>query len=135
MRILLDECLPAEFADELKGHHVSTVQQEGWSGLENGALLEQASTRFSVFITVDKHIQSTGELPGQLAVITLRARANRIEALRPLVPQVLDLLRMIRPGTFETVWFMTTECSERSPSWQAVDVRPAATRAAVPRLV
>ena len=55
MRILLDECLPAEFADELKGHDVSTVQQEGWSGLENGALLEQASRGFSVFITVDKH--------------------------------------------------------------------------------
>lgn len=122
MRILLDECLPAEFADELKGHQVSTVQQEGWSGLENGALLEQASTRFPVFITVDKHIQGTRKLPGQLAVITLRARSNRIEALRPLVPQVLDLVRTIRPGSFETVWFMTTECSEQSPSWGTVDV-------------
>ena len=32
----LDECPPRELADELVGHEVRTVQQEGWSSLENG---------------------------------------------------------------------------------------------------
>ena len=59
MRILLDECLPAELANELAGHEVRTVQQEGWSSLENGALLSFASGHFSVFITIDKHIERT----------------------------------------------------------------------------
>jgi hypothetical protein len=103
VRILLDECLPAELADELVGHEVRTVQEEGWSSLENGALLSLASGQFSVFITVDKHIERTQQLPSDLAVVTLRARTNRIESLRPLVPEVLRILRGIRPGSFVRV--------------------------------
>ena len=103
MRILLDECLPAEFADELTGHEVRTVQQEGWSGFENGELLQRAATRFAVFITVDKRIQVTQKVPETLAVITLRARTNRIESLRPLVALTLTTIVSIRPGTFERV--------------------------------
>jgi predicted nuclease of predicted toxin-antitoxin system len=100
VRILLDECLPAELADELVGHDVRTVQQEGWSSLENGALLSLAARRFSVFITVDKHIERTQQLPPELAVVTLRALTNRIESLRPLVPEVLRVLQDIRRGSF-----------------------------------
>jgi hypothetical protein len=59
VRILLDECLPRELADELVGHEVRTVQQEGWSSLENGALLLRASGTFSDFITIDKNIERT----------------------------------------------------------------------------
>jgi len=103
VRILLDECLPRELAKELIGHEVRTVQEEGWSSLENGALLQRASGTFSVFITIDKHIERTQRLPANLAVLTLRARANRIESLRPLVPEVLRALKRIRPGSFARV--------------------------------
>ena len=103
MRILLDECLPRELADELVGHEVRTVQQEGWSSLENGALLSRASGTFSVFITIDKHIERTQRLPANLSVVTLRARTNRIESLRPLVPELLRVLKDIRPGSFVRV--------------------------------
>jgi hypothetical protein len=82
VRILLDECLPAELADELVGHEVRTVQQAGWSSCENGALLSLASG---------------------LAVVTLRARTNRIDSLRPLVPEVLRVLKDIRPGSFDRI--------------------------------
>ena len=103
MRILLDECLPRELADEFAGHEVRTVQQEGWSSLENGALLLRASSTFSVFITIDKHIERTQRLPANLAVVTFRARTNRIESLRPLVSEVLRVLKSIRPGSFVRV--------------------------------
>ncbi len=100
MRILLDECLPAELAAELVGHEVRTVQEAGWSSFENGALLSLASGQFSVFMTVDKHIERTQKLPADLSVITLRARTNRIESLRPLIPEVLRVLKNIRPGSY-----------------------------------
>ena len=58
----------------------------GGVSLENGALLSLASGKFSIFLTVDKHIERTQQLPANLAVVTLRARTNRIESLRPLVP-------------------------------------------------
>jgi len=103
VRILLDECLPRELADELVGHEIRTVQQEGWSSLENGTLLLRASGTFSVFITIDKQIERTQQLPANLAVVTLRARTNRIESLRPLVPEVLRVLKDIRPGSFVRV--------------------------------
>ncbi len=103
MRILLDECLPVELSEELVGHEVRTVQQEGWSSLENGALLALASGQFSVFLTVDKQIERTQKLPPDLSVITLRARTNRIESLRPLVPEILRVLKDIRPGSFVRV--------------------------------
>ena len=79
------------------------MQQEGWSSLENGALLLRASGTFLVFITIDKQIERTQRLPANLAVVTLRARTNRIESLRPLVPDLLRVLRDIRPRSFARV--------------------------------
>ncbi|MCZ6753498.1 MAG: DUF5615 family PIN-like protein [Acidobacteria bacterium] len=103
MRILLDECLPQELADELAGHEVSTVQQEGWSGIENGELLRRASGKFGAFLTDDKHLQRTQDLPPDLALVTIKARSNRIQTLRPLVPELLKALESARPGTFVRV--------------------------------
>ena len=53
MRVLLDEQLPRQLAPFLVGHKVRTVQQEGWAGLGNGDLLEQAQAAgFDLFLTV-----------------------------------------------------------------------------------
>lgn len=81
MRILPDECLPRELAGELVGHEVQTVQQERWSSLENGELLRLASGKFEVFITIDKHIERAQQAPADVAIVTIRARTNRIESL------------------------------------------------------
>ena len=56
-----------------------------------------------IIITIDKQIERTQRLPANLAVVTLRARTNRIDSLRPLVPEVLRVLKDIRPGTFVRV--------------------------------
>jgi hypothetical protein len=103
VRILLDECLPSELADELVNHEVRTVQQVGWSSIDNGALLRRAASAFDIFITIDKHIERLHRVPATLAVITIRARANRIQVLRPLVPELLRVVAGIRPGTSERV--------------------------------
>jgi hypothetical protein len=43
MRILLDEQLPRQLAQEIPNHEVRTVQQQGWAGLGNGELLRRAA--------------------------------------------------------------------------------------------
>lgn len=48
MRILLDESLPRRLIRELSGHAVSTVTDNGWSGLENGELLRTAANRLGI---------------------------------------------------------------------------------------
>ncbi len=44
MRILLDECLPKKLKRGLLGHAVKMVQEMGWSGRKNGALLSVAAS-------------------------------------------------------------------------------------------
>jgi predicted nuclease of predicted toxin-antitoxin system len=99
MRILLDESLPRTLALELTGHETQTVQKRGWAGLKNGELLRTASHEFQVLLTGDQNLefqQNIATLP--IAVIVLVAVSNRIETLRPLVPELLEALKVIRPG-------------------------------------
>lgn len=74
-------------------HQVSTVTEQGWSGVKNGKLLELASATFDCFVTVDKNLsfqQNLHELP--IPVIVLHARSNKLEHLKPLLPGLRNLL-------------------------------------------
>ena len=98
MRILLDECLPRIMARELAGHEVRTVTQAGWSGIDNGELVNLASREFDVFVTIDQRLDQERQIPETLAVITLEASTNRIESLRPLIPAILRSLTTVKAG-------------------------------------
>jgi len=101
MRILLDESLPRDLGREISGHEVTTVQQAGWAGFENGELLRRAVQRFDVLVTGDQNIenqQNPALLP--IPVILLVAPNNRIEALRPLVPELLQALAGVASPRF-----------------------------------
>lgn len=83
MRVLIDESLPVELAEELADFDVATVHGQGWLRLRNGVLLRAAvSAGFSVILTADTD---------------LRVR-NRIEDLRPLVPKIIAALAVVQPG-------------------------------------
>ncbi|MEX2273920.1 MAG: DUF5615 family PIN-like protein [Vicinamibacterales bacterium] len=104
MRILLDESLPRPLRDALIGHEVSTVQEESWTSLGNGALLRQASATFDVLLTADRNIefqQNVTALP--IAVVVLVAESNRLESLEPLVSDLLEVLKTLRPKTLVRV--------------------------------
>ena len=101
MRILLDECVPARFRRELPGHEIQTVPQVGWASISNGKLLGlvAASGKFDVFLTVDKnlpHQNKTKTLP--FAIVVLRAKSNRLSAIRPFAPEILRRLPEFQPG-------------------------------------
>jgi predicted nuclease of predicted toxin-antitoxin system len=98
VRILLDECLPRQLAKELPEHEVITVQKAGWPGTKNGQLLKKMSGRFEVFLTIDKRLAHEQEIPTDVAVITVRARSNRIQDLRPLVPELRRIIAEAKPG-------------------------------------
>jgi hypothetical protein len=77
-----------------------TVQQQGWAGLGNGALLiRAAASGFEVFITADQNIwfqQNLTALPLVLAVLV--APSTALEDLVPLIPSLLQAIRNARPG-------------------------------------
>jgi Domain of unknown function (DUF5615) len=104
VRILLDESLPRPLSLLLAGHTVSTVAREGWTSLTNGALLRRAALTFDVVLTADQNIefqQNLSTLP--VAVLILVADSNRLEALEPLVPQIIEALNSLTPKTLRRV--------------------------------
>jgi len=99
MRVILDECLPRRLGVELSGHLVSTVAQASWAGIANGKLLARIQDIYDAFITVDKNLpaqQKTAAL--SFGVIVLRAPSNKLDDLKPLVPQILAALSSLQPG-------------------------------------
>ncbi len=97
MKVLLDENLPHNLRQMLNGHDVYTVAYMGWAAVANGALLRAAAgAGFDVFLTMDAGVeyqQYAAALP--LAVVVMRAKSNRLDEIRPLLPAVL--------ATFETL--------------------------------
>jgi hypothetical protein len=100
VRILIDESLPRELAEELGIPEVTIVTEAGWSGLTNGALLRRAEAAgFAVLLTADQNLPYQQNVPASgMAVIVLKAHRNRIQDLRPLIPGILQTLRLISPG-------------------------------------
>lgn len=100
MRVLLDENVDRRLRRTFdKGHDVLTAVERGWSGKENGELLDLARREFDVFVTTDKgipHQQNVIRL--DLAFILLDARSNSFEDLAPLMEQVNGLLGEARLG-------------------------------------
>jgi Domain of unknown function (DUF5615) len=104
MRVLLDECLPRKLRQELGGHDVRTAQEEGWTGLKNGALLQAAAGRFDVLLTVDRNIAFQQNLQGlQSAIIAMVATNNRLRDLRPLMSEVRKTLSQVKSGEVRRV--------------------------------
>ena len=89
MRLLLDECVPKRLKRELLGHEVQTVQDMGWAGIKNGALLTLSDGQFDALLTVDQGIEYQQNLSGlTISVVVMLATSNDVDDLRPLLPGV-----------------------------------------------
>lgn len=99
MRILIDECLDWRLCRALINHHCSSVRAEGWTGLTNGKLLENAQHQFDVFLTADRNLRFQQNLETfDIAVVVLEAVSNRLIDTLQLMPQAQTIVEMIQPG-------------------------------------
>lgn len=86
-------------AREIAGHEVTTTQQRGWSGTENGRLLELAAAEFDMFLTVDRNLSfQQPVITFDIAVVVLCAASHRISDLKALVPEMLEALPETKSG-------------------------------------
>ena len=93
MKILLDECVDRRLARDLAGHSVATVPRRGWAGIKNGDLLALTEKEFDAFITVDRKLAKQQDLAEfDIAVVLIRSGSNRLEDIRPLVPEILGAI-------------------------------------------
>jgi len=101
-RALLDEQLPRDLAPALGGVLAETVHDRHWDGLQNGELLRRAAGEYDVFVTMDRnlpHQQTLSVLP--LGIVIVRARSNRMQHLRPLIPAIVAAIDVVKPGQVE----------------------------------
>jgi predicted nuclease of predicted toxin-antitoxin system len=105
MKILLDECIPRKFRYSLPDHECHTVPEAGLAGKKNGALLGLAeSAGFEIFVTMDKGLEYEQNLAGRsLAILILRAKSNRLADLLPLVPDLLNTVKLARQGEIHRI--------------------------------
>ena len=103
--VLSDESLPKPIRRELPGHQAFTVQQRGWSSTKNGALLRTAEAAgFEAFLTADQSMQYQQNLTGsKLRIIVFAALSNRLEHIRPLLPEAVAALREMALGELRVI--------------------------------
>ncbi len=99
-RVLLDENLPRQLADELADHQTSTVAQAGWKGVVNGELLRRAEAAgFEVLVTADRNRQHQQTLAGRaFGVVVVWPRRLKMEFLIPLAPALRDAVATVEAG-------------------------------------
>ena len=104
MKVLLDECVAHYLKPDFATHEVLTVAEAGFKGLKNGRLLQAASGQYDVLVTVDQNLQYQQNLKTlAVAVVVLKAKRSTYPMLKPLMPQVLEILENIKPGEIVVV--------------------------------
>ena len=78
---------------------IMTVQELGWAGITNGALLQLADEQFDVLITSDQNLKYQQNLANrQLAIVQLPT--NQVPLVTKLAPKIQQTLNVIKTGEF-----------------------------------
>ena len=103
MRIVLDENLPRPLVRIFgPGHQVATVQDLGFAGMANGALLAQLEGNHDVFVTADKNLRYQQNLTGRnLAIVELPT--NRLPVLTTMTAAIVSAVTSAIPGSYTQV--------------------------------
>ena len=88
-RVLFDEDMPRQLRRDLPDFEIRTVQEEGWSSIQNGELLRRAAMTFDVMVTADQRLQYQQNISQfEIGVVVVMAPDTRLPHLRTLVPQL-----------------------------------------------
>ena len=98
-RVLFDENMPHKLRRDLPEFTVSTVQEEGFSGLRNGDLLSRAAGRFDVLVTLDQRLRYQQNLSAlRIGIVVIEMPDTRLVHVRALVPQLRQAIADIAVG-------------------------------------
>lgn len=87
MKILLDEGGPKIIQKRLSQLSISNVEEMGWRGIKNGALLDLMAGQFQILITTDKNLASQQNLKKrQISLVILPT--NDVPSVIGPLPQI-----------------------------------------------
>ncbi len=102
-RVLVDECVPRPVHGLLIGFQVRSVQDMGWTGVKNGALIGLAAPDFDAIFTVDRDFGSTYAGAPPVGIVILQIGSTDPVKLRPHMPAVCEALAAVRRGEIKRV--------------------------------
>ena len=99
MKLLIDECLDVRLRHHSPEHDARTVDYMGWKSIGNGSLIALARQEFDIFITRDQSIPEQQSITAEeIPIIIIYPRSDSLKDMIPLVPQVVEVLPIIRRG-------------------------------------
>ena len=104
MKVLLDECVPSPLRKVLSNHQVVTIDELGWKGIKNGALVAKAVGRFDALITADKNLRYQQNLSAR-GIAILELPTNHWPTLRRYVSEIQRALDALKPNEYVTLTF------------------------------
>jgi len=83
---------------------VSTVQKEGWAGVENGDIINNVESRFDVLLLADKNLRYQQNLSGRkIALVELPT--NRWPMLKQMASRMVKAIEKAEPGSYTILEF------------------------------
>src|SRR5947207_5295975 len=99
MRILLDECVDPRVKLLFGDLEASTVHEQRWDALEDGALLTAAQQEFDVLVTIDGGIEHQQNLAKfRIGVVVAHVPKNQLSDYRVLEKELRSAVQRVRPG-------------------------------------
>ena len=97
MKILLDEGVPNVIQRRLTKLSISNVEEMGWRGIKNGALLDLMAGQFQVLITTDKNLPFQQNLrKRQVSAVIIPS--NDVPSVIALLAEIERAVATITPG-------------------------------------
>ena len=98
-KIILDENLPIAFRHFLPEFEVVTVQFQGWSGIQNGELVQLIDGKFDVLLTGDKNLRYQQNIQGRdISIVELPY--TRLGSLEPYVERIKQAIEVAEAGSY-----------------------------------
>jgi hypothetical protein len=99
MRIIFDENVPWPLRRFFVGHSVTSVQLEGWRGIENGEIIRLVDGRFDVLLLADKNLRYQQNL-AERKVALVELPTNRWPLLQQIAPRILAAVESSEPASY-----------------------------------
>ena len=81
---------------------VSTVQKQGWAGVENGAIINFVESAFDVLLLADKNLRYQQNLTGRkIALVELPT--NRWPLLKQMASRIVKAVESAEPGSYTII--------------------------------
>jgi len=100
LKIIIDENLPKYLKNVLSQFEVTTVQEQGWAGINNGELIKKINGLFDVFITADKNLRYQQNLKIRKIAI-LEISTNRLPLIKEMETKIIEALQQIEPQQYK----------------------------------